>query len=54
MSKRSQLKRRKRSKMNYTSMTKKTMTKKKLVNFIKNLTRRTSRSFRKFGRQRGG
>ena len=49
MSKRSQLKRRKRSKMNYTLMTKK-----KLVNFIKNLTRRTSRSFRKFGRQRGG
>lgn len=30
------------------------LTKKKLINFIKNLRRRTSKSFNKFRKQKGG
>ena len=49
MPNRSHLKRKKRSKINIALLSKK-----KLVNFIKNLTRRTNNTMRKFRRQRGG
>ena len=47
MRNRSHLKRKKR--LNFAALTKK-----KLITFIKNLTRRTSRTFKKFKKQKGG
>jgi hypothetical protein len=47
MRKRSQSRKKKR--INFAALTKK-----KLVKFIKNLTRRTSKRLKKFGKQKGG
>jgi hypothetical protein len=49
MRKRSNSKRHKLSKKNLASLTKK-----KLIKFIKNLTRKTGKSFNKFRKQKGG